>query len=119
MGVQHLFNQHIVSGRVSTSFLQYINLWRESGVLKGAALALGTVAAALLGVRHVRLYGDALFVKRPGDAATAWHDDLAHVPLDTSAFLTLWIPLQPVPSVEDGGSALLFASSSHYWDDER
>lgn len=34
-------------------------------------------------------------------------------PLDTNSMLTFWIPLTPVPTVEDGGSPLLFATGSH------
>ena len=89
-------------------------------------LSLGTlwpVAAKLLGVNAVRLYQDSLYVKRPGDGPTAWHSDLTDAPFDTNDMITCWIPLQPVPSQEDGGSALSFASGSHrdfalpYWSD--
>ncbi len=34
-------------------------------------------------------------------------------PFDTNDFLTVWIPLQAVPSAEEGGSGLSFASASH------
>eukprot|EP00930_Biecheleria_cincta_P090552 TRINITY_DN79950_c0_g1_i1.p1 TRINITY_DN79950_c0_g1~~TRINITY_DN79950_c0_g1_i1.p1 ORF type:complete len:465 (-),score=75.26 TRINITY_DN79950_c0_g1_i1:38-1354(-) len=80
------------------------------------ALSLGVVAAALLSVRRVQLYGDALFVKQPGNTGTSWHTDMEHVPLKTNSFVTLWIPLQPVPAVENGGSPLIFADGSQRWD---
>jgi hypothetical protein len=52
-------------------------------------------------------------VKRPLDGPTHWHSDLAMAPLDTNAFVTAWLPLQPVPAEKDGGSALIFATGSH------
>ncbi|CAK0816748.1 unnamed protein product [Prorocentrum cordatum] len=94
--VEHLCGRHLRSGRGAPSFMQYFNLWRGSQDVRRVALALGTAAAALLGVARVRLYGDALFVKRPGDTATGWHTDAEHVPLDTDRYLTLWVPLQAV-----------------------
>ena len=42
-------------------------------------------------------------------------------PFDTSKMITFWIPLQRVPSPEDGGTGLVFADGSHsdfalpYW----
>ena len=107
-------------------FVQTFNLWR-AGCAASRRLAcsprLVGAAAALLGVapRHVRLYQDALFEKRPGDSATRWHADLAMAPLDTNASLTLWLPLQPVAAREHGGTGLDYASGSHrdlalhYW----
>ena len=49
------------------------------------------------GVPAVRLYQDALFVKRPGDGETQWHSDLNTAPFDTNDFVTCWLPLHPVP----------------------
>jgi hypothetical protein len=34
-------------------------------------------------------------------------------PFDSNDFLTIWIPLKPVPPQEEGGSGLTFASGSH------
>ena len=65
------------------------------------------------GTKSVRLYQDALFVKRSGDGPTRWHSDLNMAPFDTNDFVTCWIPLQKVPSQSDGGSGLSFASGSH------
>ena len=100
----------------SIPFLQSFNLWRTSREL--AALAAcpelaGTASALLGGAPGVRLYQDSLFVKRPDDGPTHWHSDLAMAPLDTNRFVTVWLPLQPVPAEEDGGSGLVFASGSH------
>eukprot|EP00639_Heterosigma_akashiwo_P037982 CAMPEP_0194710688 /NCGR_PEP_ID=MMETSP0296-20130528/3229_1 /TAXON_ID=39354 /ORGANISM="Heterosigma akashiwo, Strain CCMP2393" /LENGTH=142 /DNA_ID=CAMNT_0039608501 /DNA_START=273 /DNA_END=701 /DNA_ORIENTATION=- len=44
-------------------------------------------------------------------------------PLDCNSFVTVWIPLQPVPARAEGGTALTFAAGSHrdfalaYWQD--
>ncbi len=104
----------------SVPFLQLFHLSRAipalDALLRSPALA-GT-AAALLGCdarsdARVRLYQDSLFVKRAGDGQTHWHADLAMYPLDTNAFVTCWIPLQPVPVEEDGGSGLVYAQGSH------
>ena len=68
---------------------------------------------------------DSLFVKRPGDGPTEWHSDLNMAPFDTNDMVTCWIPLQPIPPSDEGGSALCFASASHrdfalsFWSDPR
>ena len=110
----------------SVPFLQVFNSWR-AGCASARRLACSArlvhAAAALLGVEpaRVRLYQDALFVKRPGDAHTAWHADLSMTPLDCNDFLTLWVPLAAVPARADGGTALDYATASHrdvslhYW----
>lgn len=77
---------------------------------------LAGTAADLLGLssgERLRLYQDSLFVKRSGDGVTNWHTDLAMAPLDTNRFVTVWLPLQPVASSDEGGTALIFASGSH------
>ena len=71
------------------------------------------VLAKHLGTKSVRLYQDALFVKRSGDGPTRWHSDLNMAPFDTNDFVTCWIPLQKVPGQAEGGSGLSFASGSH------
>jgi hypothetical protein len=65
------------------------------------------------GVPAVRVYQDALFIKRSGDGPTRWHSDLNMAPFDTNDFLTCWIPLQSVPPQAEGGSSLSFATGSH------
>lgn len=99
----------------SVPFLQAFNLWRKSPAIAALVSSpeLAGVASQLLGADRVRLYQDSLFVKRPGDGDTHWHSDLAMTPLDTNAFVTLWLPLQPIPLESEGGSGLVFASGSH------
>ena len=108
-------------------FMQLFNSWKKSKVLASIALnpSLGKVASKLLGVEAVRLYQDSIFVKRAGDGPTQWHSDLSLTPFDTNDMITVWIPLQTIPSIEVGGSGLLFASASHkdfafpFWHDAR
>jgi ectoine hydroxylase-related dioxygenase (phytanoyl-CoA dioxygenase family) len=109
--------QRLVDGlpEGSVPFMQTFNMWRSCeaiGTLAASEELAGT-AAALLGSKRLRLYQDSLFVKRPLDGPTHWHSDLAMAPLDTNAFVTAWLPLQPVPAEKDGGSALIFATGSH------
>lgn len=96
-------------------FLQAFNLWRKSEAIAALVSSpeLTSAASQLLGVDRVRLYQDSLFVKRPGDGETHWHADLYTSPLDTNSFVTVWLPLQPVPPEDEGGSGLVFASGSH------
>eukprot|EP01031_Cornospumella_fuschlensis_P029147 gene29147-35178_t len=108
-------------------FLQLFQLWRSNEAARNVAccIDLAKIACQLLDVPAVRLYQDSLFVKRPGDGATCWHSDLNMAPFDTNDFLTCWIPLVPVPAVDNGGTGLSFASASHrdfalsYWYDAR
>jgi len=99
--------------RGEVSFLQYFNLHRKSAKLRELAMSprFSFWASRLLGVSQVRLYQDALFMKRPGDGATDWHSDLGLAPFDTNSFLTFWLPLTPVPP--RGGSSLVYAIGSH------
>uniref|UniRef100_A0A7S2SR24 Fe2OG dioxygenase domain-containing protein n=1 Tax=Rhizochromulina marina TaxID=1034831 RepID=A0A7S2SR24_9STRA len=96
-------------------FLQVFNSWREDPAVAEFVCGprLAAVAAQLLGVSRVRLYQDSMFLKRPGDGATRWHSDLHMAPFDTNDLVTCWIPLDPVPAQEDGGTGLTFASGSH------
>eukprot|EP00850_Spirogloea_muscicola_P008706 SM000047S16845 [mRNA] locus=s47:212680:214959:- [translate_table: standard] len=101
-------------------FLQIFNLHRTCPSAHQLAMSqrLAGAAAALLGVNKVRLYQDCLFLKQPGFGATNWHSDLNMVPLDTSSFLTIWLPLRDLTAQD---SSLLFATGSHrdfalpYW----
>lgn len=99
--------------RGEVPFVQYFNLHRRDPGLRAAALSprLGFWASRLLGVDRVRLYQDALFLKRPGDGPTHWHSDLALTPFDTNSFVTMWIALTAVPAA--GGTGLCFAQGSH------
>jgi len=111
-------------------FLQYFNTWRTSSsnvpvcpTVTDLCLSqyLAHTASVLMDCSSVRLYQDSLFHKRPGDGWTPWHSDARMAPFDTSKMVTFWIPLQNVPSLEDGGTGLIFVDSSHsdfalpYW----
>jgi len=106
-------------------FLQHFHLWKRNEAVREIALSpvLGRIAAQYLGVSSVRLYQDSLFIKRFGDRETRWHSDLHMSPFDTNDFVTCWIPLDPVPRQEDGGTSLSFATASHrdfalpFWSD--
>jgi len=109
-------------------FMQLFNLYQRGehteAIQKVATCkSLARIAADLLGVDAIRLYQDAVFIKRPGDGETRWHSDLNTSPFDTNDFVTCWIPLQNIPAQEDGGTGLSFASGSHkdfalpYWSD--
>lgn len=104
---------HRLQRRGELPFLQYFNLHRSDRRLRAFALSprLGFWAAELLGVDRVRLYQDALFVKRPGHGPTHWHSDLPLTPFDTNSFVTVWLALTPVPA--RGGTGLCFARGSH------
>lgn len=121
---KEILNDAGVTGTEFIPFMQYFNLWRNN-CKKANEFAcsseIGKIAAELLGVNAVRLYGDSLFVKSKGMGPTLWHSDLAMTPFDGNDFITCWIPLQYIPSHEEGGSSLLFASASQrdfalpYW----
>lgn len=105
-------------------FLQFFNLHRTCPSVRALAAgpALAGAAAALLGVRRVRLFQDAVFLKEPGFDVTNWHSDLRMTRLDANAYCTAWVPLR---AVAGGGrdSGLQFAAGSHrdfalaYWHD--
>lgn len=113
LALENLFGEVI-----ELPFLQYFNLWRDIPALKNLANDLAPVAGKLMDVDSVRLYQDALFHKRFGDGPTPWHVDARMAPFDTSNFVTLWIPLQPIPQ---DGTGLIFCPKSHndfalpYW----
>ena len=80
------------------SFQQAMNLWRRDSRIVGFTLAkrFARVAAELLGTRGVRLYHDQALYKEPGGGPTPWHQDQTYWPLDTTATITLWMPLVDV-----------------------
>ena len=71
---------------------------------------LARLAAQAMNVTRVRLYQATSFVKGPGDAPSAWHQDAAACPLHTDKIVTLWLALGAVPP-ESG--PLIFARRSH------
>ena len=96
-------------------FLQSFNLHRHCrNVLHlVSSPRLAGTAAALLGAPRVRLYQDSFFLKRAGDGPTRWHTDLGTAPIDCNDMVTVWLPLRPVLSPDEGGTSLLFAEKSH------
>ncbi|KAL7543712.1 hypothetical protein ACHAXR_013531 [Thalassiosira sp. AJA248-18] len=119
-------------GEDGLPFLQYFNTWRDIPSIQRLTTSplLCQAASTLLnlpisksstdGVK-LRLYQDSVFIKRNRDGITPWHIDGRMMPFDTSLAITFWIPLHPIPSIENGGTALLFINKSHsdfslpYW----
>ena len=94
---QHLpMEQRTIYGK---AFLQIMNLWTKSEVVKQFILGkrLGRAAAELMGCHGVRLYHDQALYKEPGGGITPWHADQYYWPVNSDKTITAWIPLQPVP----------------------
>lgn len=123
-------------------FLQFYNTWRDIPSVKRLATSplLCQAASTLLNLPMIdedeesshsspstggvklRLCQDSVFIKRKNkDGITPWHIDGRMLPFDTSHIITFWIPLHPIPSIDDGGTGLLFINKSHsdfslpYW----
>jgi ectoine hydroxylase-related dioxygenase (phytanoyl-CoA dioxygenase family) len=94
------------------AFLQVVNLWRHSDVVREFVFArrLARIAAELLGVDGVRLYHDQALYKESGGGITPWHADQYYWPLATDRCVTVWVPLQATP---DEMGPLSFAAGSH------
>lgn len=94
------------------AFLQVMNLWRTDDIVRQFVFGkrLAGIAAALLGVRSVRLYHDQSLYKEPGGGITPAHADQYYWPLASDRTITAWVPLQDVP-VEMG--PLAFYRGSH------
>ena len=84
----------------SRAFLQVENLWRHSDLVRQLVFSprLARIAAALMGVRGVRLYHDQALYKEAGGGHTPWHRDQHYWPVSTANTLTVWIPLQDTPA---------------------
>lgn len=95
------------------AFLQVMNLWRHSPVVRRFVFArrLAGIAAALLGVEAVRLYHDQSLYKEPSGGITPAHADQYYWPLASDKAVTVWVPLQAVPP-EMG--PLAFYRGSHH-----
>jgi ectoine hydroxylase-related dioxygenase (phytanoyl-CoA dioxygenase family) len=93
------------------AFLQVMNLWQHSDVVKTFVLGqrLGRIAAELLDVPGVRLYHDQSLYKEPGGGITPAHADQYYWPLASDRTITAWIPLQAAP--EDMGPLGFWARS--------
>lgn len=94
------------------AFLQIMNLWRQSDVVKQFVFGkrLAGIAAALMGVERVRLYHDQSLYKEPSGGFTPAHADQYYWPMASDRTITVWIPLQSVP-LEMG--PLAFYRGSH------
>jgi ectoine hydroxylase-related dioxygenase (phytanoyl-CoA dioxygenase family) len=94
------------------AFLQIMNLWEVDADVRHFTWAkrMAGIAAALLGVKKVRLYHDQALYKEPLGGHTPWHQDQYYWPLDTTNTITMWMPL--IDITEEMGM-LTFASGSH------
>ena len=94
------------------AFLQTVNLWEHSAVVKEYVMArrFAGIAARLMGVRRVRLYHDQALFKEAGGGLTPWHQDQHYWPLATDKTITMWMTLADIHA-EMG--TLRFASGSH------
>ena len=81
------------------AFLQVMNLWRESKIVKEFVFGkrLAAIAADLLSVNGVRLYHDQALFKEVSGGYTPWHADQYYWPLEAEKTCTAWIPLQDTP----------------------
>ena len=74
------------------------------------AASLAAVAAAAMNVTALRLYSASVFLKRPGDGLSLWHQDAAAMPLRSDKVATLWMALEDVPAA---AGPLQFLRKSH------
>lgn len=81
------------------AFLQVMNIWTQSDVVKEFSLSkrLARIAAELMGVAGVRMYHDQALYKEPGGGFTPWHADQYYWPLSNGNSCTVWVPLQATP----------------------
>ena len=63
-----------------------------------------------MNVSALRLYAASVFLKRPGDGLSLWHQDAAAMPLRSDKIATLWVALQDVPAA---AGPLQFVRGSH------
>lgn len=113
--VTELNTQHLPLEKRSTydkAFLQIINLWTESEVVREFVFAtrLARIATELMGCRGVRIYHDQALFKEPGGGFTPWHADQYYFPVSNDNVTTAWIPLQDTPLAM---GPLAFCEKSH------
>lgn len=94
------------------AFLQIVNLWRKSKVVKEFVMGkrLAQIATDLMGNNGVRLYHDQALYKEQGGGLTPWHADQYYWPINSEKCCTAWVPLQETP-MEMG--PLSFSVKSH------
>jgi ectoine hydroxylase-related dioxygenase (phytanoyl-CoA dioxygenase family) len=93
------------------AFLQVMNLWEEDATVREFVFGrrIAGIAAALLGVKGVRLYHDQSLYKEPAGGITPAHADQYYWPVESDRTVTAWIPLQAVP--QEMGPLAFFAGS--------
>jgi ectoine hydroxylase-related dioxygenase (phytanoyl-CoA dioxygenase family) len=74
------------------------------------ASSLAHLVARAMNVSGLRLYSASVFLKRPGDGLSLWHQDAAAMPLRTDKIATLWVALEDVPVA---AGPLRFLKGSH------
>ena len=92
-------NDYTVDGN-GRFFDDYVN-WRRFGELGGPALdgVLPRIAGALMGTDSPRFFHEHVLVKEPGTATpTPWHHDDPYYGIEGMDNVSLWIPLDPVPT---------------------
>ncbi len=97
------------------AFLQVMNLWTKSGLVKEFVFGrrLARIAAELMGVTGVRLYHDQALYKEGKGGFTPWHADQYYWPMASAHSVTAWVPLQDTP-MELG--PLAFSPRTHLTD---
>jgi ectoine hydroxylase-related dioxygenase (phytanoyl-CoA dioxygenase family) len=96
------------------AFLQVMNLWTNSDVVKEFVFSkrLARIAAELMGTAGVRMYHDQALYKEGRGGFTPWHADQYYWPLASAHSVTAWIPLQATP-LEMGPLAFAPKSQRH------
>lgn len=94
------------------AFLQVWGLHTHSEIAREFVFStrLAKIAADLMGVDGVRLYGDQALYKEPGGGITPFHADQYYWPFSSDKICTVWVPLQETP-LEMG--PLSFSVGSH------
>lgn len=100
------------------AFIQVINLWRESVVVRAFVFGkrLARIATELLGTDGVRIYHDQALYKEAGGGFTPWHADQFYWPFASDRCCSVWVPLQQTP-LEMGPMG--FAAGSHNFETGR
>ena len=105
--------QEVESYHDSTIFNQWVNVWRQTDVLKELTFhpQIASIAEQLAG-KPLRLWHDQLLIKKPHSCApTEFHQDQPYWPLENAQeSITAWIALTDVP-VERG--CMCFLPGSH------
>ena len=92
-------------------FDDYVN-WQRIREFESTALSgvLPQIAGELMGTQSPRFFHEHVLVKEPGTATpTPWHHDDPYYGVEGTSNVSLWVPLDPVPS----SIALRCISGSH------